>query len=122
MRGLSSYQSVSQQSASPVQMIGMLYERAIRDQRSAIQCIEDGNSEEVLTLLRRTREIFIELASALDHDVAPELSGNLHRLYTWAVRELLVATRDSDAVRVQNILTMTEELHEAWSVVIDEAS
>jgi flagellar biosynthetic protein FliS len=116
MRGPNTYASVSQMSSSPEQLTILLFERAIKAQIIAIDCLEDGDRTSAMSEIRRCREIFIALAGALDHEVAPELSGNLHRLYLWGVRELIKAGRDGDATLIEPTLEMTEELYEAMKV------
>lgn len=114
MRGISAYKSVKRQSASNETLLVMLYERAIQDQEDAIALLREGQVGPAVPLLQRTREIFIALMEALDHESAPELSANLRRLYFWAVRELIRASRDGDATAIEATLAMTRELHSAW--------
>ena len=113
MNALSTYTEVSHRSASPEQLVILLYERAIKGQILAIDALEEGDGELAGAELRRCREIFVELASALDHEAAPQLAGNLHRLYLWAVRELLRASRDADPAPLEGTLEMTETLYGA---------
>jgi flagellar protein FliS len=119
MRGISAYRSVRNQSASPEKLLVMLYERAIQDQGDAIAFIEEDDLSSAIPLLQRTREIFIELMSALDTDEAPELSGNLQRLYLWGVRELIRASREGSKAPIEATLQMTRELHSAWVQVVE---
>ena len=114
MSGLSSYNDVSQQSASNEQLIILLYERAIRGQIIAIDFLEDGDRASATFELRRCREIFIALAGALDHEVAPELAANLHQLYLWAVRELMQAESTCSPGPVENTLEMSQTLY--WAM------
>lgn len=113
MHGLSSYTAVSQQSASREQLIILLYERLIRGQIIAIDCMEDGDRAGASDEIRRCRDIFIALAGALDHAAAPELAANLHQLYLWAVRELMQAARTSSPETIEGTLEMSQTLYEA---------
>lgn len=119
MRGISAYKSVRNQSASPEKLLVLLYERAIQDQVDAIAFIDEGDLTNAIPLLQRTREIFIELMSALDTGEAPELSGNLQRLYLWGVRQLIRASREGSTEPIQSTLQMTRELHGAWVQVVE---
>lgn len=120
MRGIAAYRSVKRQSASNERLLVMLYERAIQDQEDAIALMREGQVGPAVPLLQRTREIFIELMGALDHEAAPQLSGNLRRLYFWAVRELIRASRDGDISAIEGTLEMTRELHGAWIQAVDQ--
>ena len=118
MNALQSYTAVSHQSASPEQLIILLYERAIKGQIIAIDRLEEGDRKGASSELRRCREIFIELASALDHVVAPELSGNLHQLYMWTIRELLQVSQSGDPAALEHTLDMSQTLYEALREVL----
>ena len=87
-RGIAEYKAVNLGSASREELVIMLYEAAVRYQIYARTALEKGAAEDARNHLRRVRDIFGELMVALDHTVAPELSSNLARLYSWLIAEL----------------------------------
>ncbi|MEL6348396.1 MAG: flagellar export chaperone FliS [Myxococcota bacterium] len=114
MRGLAAYKKVSTHSAPPERLLLMLYERAIQEQQLAIVALQEKRTMDASHSLRRTREIFVELASALDHEAAPEISLNLHRLYMWSIKELLRAGQEIEPMYVEQCLERTQELYTAF--------
>lgn len=119
MRGIATYQSVSKQSAPPERLLLMLYQRIIQRLREAQDHLKVQEISEALDGLRVSREILVELINALDHEAAPALTANLHRLYTWSIRELIAAGRDHSPKRIQNVLGVIEPLYSAWQEVIE---
>lgn len=95
VRGAEAYGRMNVATASPWQMIDMLYERAIRS-------IDDGN-------LARAREIVADgLLGSLNPDV--ELSKGYADVYDAAL--LLLSTKDpKQHAKARKCL---QELHEAW--------
>jgi len=118
MRGLSAYKNVSTHSASPEQLLLLLYERAIQDQRDAIEYIKADDITSANDSMRHAREILVELAAALDHAAAPELSANLHRLYMWCVRLMLKAGQTQDIQHIEESMGIVQELYEGWRSAI----
>ena len=121
MHAITTYKTIDQSSASSEQLLLLLYERAIQDQYRAIEAFESGNDIEARDKLRRVREIFIALASALDHEHAPEMTSNLHDLYMWSIKELSNATRDKNCATIKATLNITETLYGAWQNVLNGA-
>ena len=119
MRGIAAYQSVSKQSAPPERLLLMLYQRAIQLLQAAALQIQAGDTASAQEGIRIAREIIVELLNALDHETAPELTGNLHRLYSWSIRELVAAGRDYKIQHLRNVLDVIEPLYEAWQGVLD---
>ena len=52
---------------------------------------------------------------ALDHAVAPELSGNLSRLYTWLIAEIGRAGMEKSTARLDDTLAVTQNLLDGWT-------
>lgn len=98
----------------------MLYEAAVRYQIYARTALEKGSSADARNHLRRVRDIFGELMVALDHSVAPDLSGNLARLYTWLIAELGRAGLERSATRLDDTIAVTQNLLDGWNQAFRE--
>ncbi len=114
-RGIAEYQAVNLGSASKEELVVMLYEAAVRYQIYAKTALEKGAERDARNHLRRVRDIFGELMIALDHTVAPELSGNLARLYTWLIAELGRAGLELAPARIDDTLSVTQNLLDGWT-------
>lgn len=119
-RGIAEYKAVNIGSASREELVIMLYEAAVRYQIYARTALEKGASAEARNHLRRVRDIFGELMVALDHSVAPDLSGNLARLYTWLIAELGRAGLERSATRLDDTTAVTQNLLDGWNQAFRE--
>jgi flagellar protein FliS len=114
MRGIAEYKAVNLGSASKEELVVMLFEAAIRHQIQASDLFAEDNYGEAREHLRLVREIFGELLCSLDHEVAPELSSRLSRLYTWLIGEVARAGMDKSSERLENTVEVCENLLEGW--------
>ena len=114
MRGIAEYKAVNVGSASKEELVVMLFEAAIRHQLEAMEDIEAEEFAKAREHLRVVREIFGELLCSLDHDVAPELSSRLGRLYTWLIGEVARAGMEKSRERLENTVEVCENLLEGW--------
>jgi flagellar protein FliS len=99
--------------ASPQQLLVMLYDRLALDLERAQAALADGDRNEANTQLQHAQEIVIELRSSLDisaWDGAPRLAA----LYTWLLTELIAANVKGDSRRVTDCRRIVEPLRDAW--------
>ena len=120
MKGLARYKKVGVQSASNGQVLVMLMRGAMLKLDEAADSVE-VDPKSAVERLRTVRKIYGELLAALDDSHAPEVCGNLRRLYTWCIRELAHAERDLDRSKILGVGQVTETLLEAWTGAIAEA-
>jgi flagellar secretion chaperone FliS len=114
MRGIEEYKAVNIGSASKEELVLMLYEAAVRHQLQATEAFANVDTHGARGHLRKVRDIFAELMVALDHDSAPELAGNLARLYSWIIAEVGRAGLNRDPVRLEATLRVTHNLLDGW--------
>lgn len=115
MYGIHEYKNVSLTSSSNQELVVLLFEAAERHQRAAIEAFDQGRVSVGREKLRLAREIFGELLASLDHEVAPELSGNLARLYMWIISRLARGGFESRSSSVVESLRITVTMRETWS-------
>ena len=107
-----------QNNLSNEQILLLLLERAVRDETAAMAAMAAGDRPGWIRELVHCRRIYVELLSALDHMVAPELVANLRRLYSWALYHLNEASRTGNRETVQRVQEATTNLYEGWMEAI----
>jgi flagellar protein FliS len=112
--GINEYKNVGLNSASNRELVVLLFEAAERHQRSAIEALDEGRLIDGREKLRLTREIFGELLAALDHEVAPEMSANLARLYLWIISRLARGGFENKSTAIHESLRVTTTMRETW--------
>ncbi len=108
------YLEASLENAPPIKIIRMLYQGALRRIEQARRARESGDEASYTDGLHRADAIVSELRMSLDHQVAPELSAQLERLYLFAEERLGLAQdtrRFEPALEAAQVL---ERLLDAW--------
>ncbi len=104
-------------SATPMELVTMLYDAAIESVQSARQHLANRQIRERARAITRTVEILVELSHSLDHQKGGALSERLAALYDYMQRILLEANStqtEPGLVETENLL---KTLREAWQQV-----
>jgi flagellar protein FliS len=100
--------------ATPAELISMLYAGAVARVTAAIDLLRDGDYGEARARLLRTQEIILELRCSLDHRAGGEVAANLDRLYDFSYRRLVAAVVDRDPAPASDALGVLVTLRDAW--------
>lgn len=99
--------------ASPHQLLVMLYDRLALDLERAEAALGDGDREAARGPLMHAQEIIINLRGSLKvelWDGGPRLAA----LYAWLLTELIQANLKGDIRRVRDCRKVVEPLRDAW--------
>jgi flagellar protein FliS len=99
--------------ASPQQLLVMLYDRLALDLERAENALVAGDRLEAGAQLRHAQDIVFELRSSLQVDVW-EGGPRLAALYSWLITELVQANVKADRNRVASCRQVVEPLRDAW--------
>ncbi len=105
-------------SATPEQLLIMLYDGAIRFTNQAVQAINDGNIEGRNYYINKACAIISELNATLDHDIGGKIASDLNLLYDYLLRELHKANSSNDADKLSPVLRILSDLRETWQKAI----
>ena len=107
------YKQISVETASPAQLLIMLYDGAIKFLHQSIEAIESKDIEKANLYLWKTMEIIQELVISLDMKI--EISQNLYDLYDYYYRRLMEANLKKDRAIAEEVLQFMQELRDAWA-------
>ena len=110
------YRENSILTASPEQLVVMLYDGAGRFLRQAEGSMIDGSWLQASEKLSRAEAILDELLATLDMD-AGEVADRLQSIYVFCKTRLIEARIERDPVRVDQVARLLGELRDAWSQV-----
>lgn len=113
------YQQNQILSASPEQILIMLYDGAIRFTRQAVAGVEEEDRLKKLEGTRRAMAIITEFANTLDHEVGGEIAENLDALYAFMTRELTQANLNNDISRYRVVEGLLADLRSTWIEAIE---
>ncbi len=111
---MNQYQNNQILTASPEQVLIMLYDGAIRFVRQARQAIEQKNVPARTQAISKAVAIITEFSNTLDYDIGGEIAIDLGRLYDFMVRELAAVNARGDAEKLAPVENILVELREAW--------
>ncbi len=106
------YQRGQVGSASPVRIVLLLYEGAVRFSRQAQESFEEPGLRG--HALGRAHAIVSELLSALDFERGADIAANLASLYNFVLEGLIRANVDGDRASLDTVIPLMETLTSAW--------
>lgn len=106
-------------SASPEQLMLMLYDGAIRFVALGIQAIENGLLDKRAYYINKASAIISEFSATLDHNQNPQLAADLDALYAYMLNRLMTATLKNDTEPLVEVKNMLTDLRMTWSKAIE---
>ena len=108
------YHETSVLTASPEQLVVMLYDGAGRFLRQAEVTMEQGSYVQAGEKLSRAEAILDELLATLNMD-AGEIAERLQAIYVFCKTRLIEARIERDPVRVAQVARLLADLRESWA-------
>jgi len=124
---LAAYKETRVKTASPGQLIVMLYDEAIKQADTAVALMgpeskpRPGDIERINVCLGKVQDVITELMASLDFDAGGEIAKDLFSLYVWFGREILEANIRKEVGRIQSVRNMLAELRGAWAEAAGKA-
>jgi flagellar secretion chaperone FliS len=124
---LAAYRETRVKTASPGQLVVMLYDEAIKQSDAAIELFgrdskpKPESIELINFALGKVQDIITELMASLDFDAGGDIAKDLFALYVWFGREVLEANIRKEVSRVVSVRKMLAELREAWAEAASKA-
>jgi flagellar protein FliS len=118
--GAKSYKQTAIKTASPEQVLLLLYEGAIKAAKLAKQSMAQKNVVEKCKHITKVHDIVMELRNSLDHDKGPEVSAQLDSLYDFCITQLLKANLNNDEVALDGVIKVLHTLYEGWVSAVEE--
>lgn len=113
-QSLDQYRKTAITTASPLQLVVMLYDGALRFMHQGRQAIVDRNLAEQNEKLQRAQRIIAELTACLDMEQGGEIAQNLFALYDFAYNRLVSANMEDRADYVDQAIKVFSDLRESW--------
>ncbi len=101
--------------ASPVQLVVMLYDGAGRFLRQAIASFDAGEEMRAGQAIGRTQAIVEELLATLDLDRGGEIASRLQGIYVYCLRQMSEARFQKDTAKLQEVAGLLGDLRESWA-------
>jgi flagellar secretion chaperone FliS len=109
------YQTSRIETSSPVQVVVALYDGALRFLRTGAVALENDDMAAKGVALSKAHAIVTELMVTLDHERAPELSGQLEALYAFVLERIATANAERDVEKIDEAVRALLPLRDAWA-------
>ncbi|HWA84455.1 MAG TPA: flagellar export chaperone FliS [Fimbriimonadaceae bacterium] len=113
-RFVQEYQKGAVNGASPVQLVIMLYDGALRFMEAGKYAMAARDLEKQNTNLQKAQKIIMELMSCLDMQNGGDIAKNLLALYTFAYDQLVQANIKDEPGGIENSIQIFSQLRESW--------
>lgn len=121
-----SYKSVAVTTATPGQLILMLYDGALRFLATAshgfqIECLNQRN-EQIHNNLVKTQNILRELQLSLNLKAGGEFAQNMYALYDFMHDQLRRANLSKEPEPIVTVERLLREIRDAWAQMLNQSS
>ena len=112
------YQAQAVETATPVQLVLMLYDGALAAIARAERALQpDGDLEMAHRELTRAQDIVTELLMALDYERGGDIAPSLAAVYEFCLDRLTTANVGKDPTLLPDVARSLADLREAWENV-----
>lgn len=110
-------------SATPHQLILMLYDGALLSLRTAGTAMQSKNIPAKGAAVSKAIDIITNgLKASLDLEAGGELAGRLDALYEYMTERLLYANLHNNQAALEEVSGLLASLREAWSAIADQVA
>jgi flagellar protein FliS len=111
------YKQQSILTATPGQLVVMLYDGCLRFLNQAAYAMREGELDESRARLARAEAILDELLATLDLEQGGVVASRLQGIYVFCSRHLIDARAENDPAMVEKVAELIAELRDAWAQV-----
>lgn len=106
--------------ASPEQLVLILYDGAMRFCRQAEEAFIASRADEAGELLIRAQRVVLELVCALRPEANPDIVKSLGGLYAFVYEQLVWANVERDPKRIRDAVSVLGTLREGWAGAVEK--
>ncbi len=115
------YKEVAVKTASPLQLVVMLYDAAICSAQEARQRIESKDIAGRSISINKCITIITELQACLNLKAGGEIANSLDRLYDYMKRRIFKASVDQCCEPLLEVENLLDNLRSAWVELVNQA-
>jgi flagellar protein FliS len=119
-RAANAYQQTHVHSRSPLELVVMLYDGALRFVGEARSALDRRDLTAKREAISRTLAIISELQSTLNMQEGGDIAQSLDGIYTYLTSRLLEANIQSDASKLDEIAKLLGTLRSAWAEIASQ--
>jgi flagellar protein FliS len=114
---LNAYRQTEVQSRSPLELVVLLYDGALRFLTSAVAAFERNDIPARREATARLLAIVSELQATLDVERGGDIAAHLDELYRYLTRRIVDATTTRSPEPLHEVRRLLEPLRDAWQTI-----
>ncbi|MBS1717701.1 MAG: flagellar export chaperone FliS [Armatimonadetes bacterium] len=111
------YQKQAVGTASPLQLVIMLYDGATKCMIEGRQAMLEKRIQDQNDSLQKAQKIIVELLTSLDMDQGGEIAKNLASLYKYVFNQLVEANIEDKVEKIDVAMKVMTELRSSWAEI-----
>lgn len=115
------YKQTSVQTASPGELVLMLYNGAIKNINTALNHLEKGEKDGFRTKIDKALDIVTELMVNLKSE-GGEISSQLRSLYDFVINRLISGSAKFDKKQIEEALQIITEIRDTWQEMLKQGA
>lgn len=119
---LKEYKKNQIETATPEQILILLYDGAIQYLNKSKIALEESNDEQFHTSILGCQKIIMEFMNTLDMELGGALAQNLYALYEYLYNCLVTAGINKNIKKIDEVLRHLTSLRETWQKAIEIAN
>jgi flagellar protein FliS len=119
--GARSYVQTQVQSATPLQLVSLLYDAAVKSAATAHEAMMQRNIPARRDAINKLMDILTELQGSLDLERGGPIAAELDRIYTYLFTRLVEAVSTQTAPPIAEVHGLLLTLREAWQQLAHQA-
>ncbi len=117
-KSIDQYRKAAVTSASPLELVVMLYDGALRFMEAGKLAMQTGDTYKQNEDLKRAQRIIVELTSCLDLQRGGEIAQNLSALYSFAYDRLVQGNVYDRPAYIDQAIKVFSDLREGWAGLV----
>jgi flagellar protein FliS len=117
-----SYRKVATQTATPGQLVLMLYDGALKFLEKAMTGFDHKDpvlfNQTINNNILRAQAIIHEMNASLNMEAGGEIASNFRRLYNYFYRRLTVANRTKQKPPIEETISCLRALRDSWAEML----
>ena len=119
-----SYRKVATQTATPGQLVLMLYDGALKFMEKALNGFEHQDpklfNQTINNNILRAQAIIHEMNASLNMNAGGEVASNFRRLYNYFYRRLTEANRTKQKAPIEETISRLRVLRDSWAEMLSK--
>jgi flagellar secretion chaperone FliS len=116
------YREIAVQTASPLQLVVMLYDAAICCSQEALEKMNRKDIAGRAKAVNKCISIISELQACLDLQGGGEIANSLNRLYDYMKRRIFRASLEQSGQPLSEVKALLENLRSAWAEIAQQSA